>query len=375
MRVENQHHENDHFESIQAMRALAALMVVVGHFLGTFKLLHLPAWLGGELIHTFAYAGVDIFFVISGTVVCTAANRTAQLTTGKSKFRAFSTFLFKRIFRIYPVYLFVLAFVLFFAAHLKIAITDHSAWKIISTALLIDKNNPFIPQAWSLSFELYFYLVLAGIILLPPRYFFHNIAVWLVATIGIAIGLSQYTVNIDILFDPLIIEFGFGCLIAYLIKAGTIKAPLFALVIGFGFFGLGAYMTFHQGFLLSLPRSLSFGLGSAFLLYGLIGLEIRKRMRPPSALTYLGNISYSIYLWHELLISLWLVIFGKDSDIYRHFPLLSLGLFLGVVIIISALSYRLIEQPFRLNGQGRCTHMKWFAKQMKRTRGVRSLSS
>lgn len=335
--------DDQHLTSIQAMRAVAALMIVVGHALAFFAL-ELPSWLGGGLIHTFAYAGVDIFFVISGIVVCAAASRSAQHATGQSRLLACRTFLLKRVFRIYPVYLFVLALVLCFAAPLKLNSPDPSAGKLFATALLIDKNNPYIPQAWSLVFELYFYLVLAIIILLPHRYFYRSLALWLSATIGLAIVLPHYAISIEVLFDPLIIEFGLGCVIAYLIRIQAIKASLFALLAGAAFFTWGAYQTLHQGLLPPLPRTLSFGVGSAFLLYGLIGLELHKRVRPPKLLTYLGNISYSIYIWHELLISVVLAIFANNPDAYHRNPLLSLVLFVVLVLLVSAISYRLIEQ-------------------------------
>lgn len=339
----NHPRDDQHLASIQAMRAVAALMIVVGHALAFFAL-ELPGWLGGGLIHTFAYAGVDIFFVISGIVVCGAASRAAQLTVGQSRLSACRTFLLKRVFRIYPVYLFVLALVLIFAAPLKLNLPDLSATKLIATALLVDKNNPYIPQAWSLVFELYFYLALASVLLLPHRYFYRSLALWLLTSIGLATGLHHYAITVEVLFDPLVLEFGFGCLIAYLISVKAIKASLFALLAGAAFFTWGAYQTLHQGLLPPLPRTLSFGVGSAFLLYGLIGLELHKKMRPPKVLTYLGNISYSIYIWHELLISLVLMIFTNNPDIYRRIPLLSVALFVVLVVAVSAISYRLIEQ-------------------------------
>lgn len=325
------------------MRAVAALMIVIGHALAFFAL-ELPGWLGGGLIHTFAYAGVDIFFVISGIVVCAAASRAAQLAAGQSRLLACRTFLIKRVFRIYPVYLFVLALVLICAAPLKLNFPDTSATKLIATALLVDKNNPYIPQAWSLVFELYFYLVLASMLLLPQRFFYRGLTLWLLTTIGLATGLHYYAITVEVLIDPLVLEFGLGCLIAYLIRISAIKASLFALLAGAALFTWGAYQTLHQGLLPPLPRTLSFGVGSAFLLYGLVGLELHKKIRPPKVLTYLGNISYSIYIWHELLISLVLVIFANNPDIYRQIPLLSVALFVALVVAISAISYRLIEQ-------------------------------
>ena len=81
--------------NIQAMRGIAALMIVLGHCL-TFASITLPNWLGGGVIHTFAYAGVDIFFVISGIVVSSAAQKSALRSTQKLPFKEFFYFAIKR---------------------------------------------------------------------------------------------------------------------------------------------------------------------------------------------------------------------------------------------------------------------------------------
>jgi hypothetical protein len=83
------------FRNIQALRMVAALLVVIGHS-GAFGLIAS----GPFNIHLVAYSGVDVFFVISGFIISTVATRQEANPW---------LFLAKRAGRIFPVYWIVLA--------------------------------------------------------------------------------------------------------------------------------------------------------------------------------------------------------------------------------------------------------------------------
>ena len=78
--------------SLQALRALAAWLVVFHHFMQVFFDFHADS-LGGHLLSTRGQVGVDIFFVLSGFVI--------HLSTAGRPLRR-STFLWHRIARIVP---------------------------------------------------------------------------------------------------------------------------------------------------------------------------------------------------------------------------------------------------------------------------------
>ncbi|MFL5438703.1 MAG: acyltransferase family protein, partial [Myxococcales bacterium] len=82
--------------SVQVARAVAALMVVTWHFSAVYNdILPRGTSLGTPAFLQFGYAGVDLFFVISGFII--------SLITDKDDFR-FSEFMVRRAIRILPFY-------------------------------------------------------------------------------------------------------------------------------------------------------------------------------------------------------------------------------------------------------------------------------
>src|SRR5205085_2090815 len=74
-------------------------------------------------------------------------------------------------------------------------------------------------------------------------------------------------------------------------------------------------------------RTLTLGPAAALIVLGAIGLEKRRRFVAPQRLQYVGDASYSIYLWHTLL----LVAAGKAIA----FVLPSVGGAVHVVLLIA----------------------------------------
>lgn len=331
--------------NIQAMRGVAALMIALGHFLA-FSSLTLPSWLGGGLIHTFAYAGVDIFFVISGVVVTAAAQKCAERSKRFPSSADAFQFIVKRVFRIYPIYWIVFLSVCLFSTSLHLRLADLPSNEIVSSFFLVLKNNPLIPQAWTLVYEGYFYVVLACIIFAFPRIFYQAIVVWMLVTLCISTLFSLNGIQQNVFSDPLVFEFGLGSLVQLLSYKKIRNYPYFTLVVGVVFFVSGAYQTYHVGLLGSIPRLLSFGLGSAFIVYSLVTLELGKKFTFPKFMNFSGNISYSIYLWHELLIGLLLYLSSLFDQIHLKYPLTFIVLMVCVVMVVSSISYKLIERPF-----------------------------
>lgn len=62
---------------------------------------------------------------------------------------------------------------------------------------------------------------------------------------------------------------------------------------------------------------------------------------------YLGDISYSLYLWHWPLIVFYVYLAGRTPN------LAAAALLAGASVLLAALSYRFVEQPFRHASRGR----------------------
>jgi peptidoglycan/LPS O-acetylase OafA/YrhL len=194
--------------NIQALRAIACLLVLSSHTITFFRIEQTAPWmlpLGGY--------GVDIFFVISGFVVARVAHRSN---------RGAFDFVLNRAIRIYPIYWVVLAasFVVINVFRLAVGKPTDFGSPILNI-LLLPAENPLMPQAWSMSFEVYFYAVLSLIIVIAPRRVFQAIAFWgalSVLAVSIACAaLPLSSVKIPPL-HPLVFEFLFGVVVAYVVE-------------------------------------------------------------------------------------------------------------------------------------------------------------
>jgi hypothetical protein len=153
------------FTGIQAMRGVAALSVAVCHLLITRFAYDAEPGFINALIGVLR-TGVDLFFVISGFVIALAA---AEIGKAEGRHGTLN-FAFRRCARIYPLYWIVLA-----AAVLSSLVITLQGWPDIPQTLtasyvfLTVDWNWFIPQAWSLAFEVYFYLAVAIVLLIVPN--------------------------------------------------------------------------------------------------------------------------------------------------------------------------------------------------------------
>ena len=140
----------DQYEGIQALRFVAALLVVLmhsTHYASERLLIDVPIFSNGG-------AGVDIFFVISGFVMVIASNPLINRPDGWRLFVA------RRLIRIVPLYWLLLSVkvltILLFPALLRDSTFDPIA--IISSYLFLPSYNnegeiaPILYVGWSLNF-------------------------------------------------------------------------------------------------------------------------------------------------------------------------------------------------------------------------------
>lgn len=345
-------------EELESIRGLAAFLVVF---------YHLPKWnpiLDIGLINN-GYLMVHLFFVLSGFVIFNAYAE--KITSQRDLLR----FQFLRFGRLYPVHL------LFLFVFLGIEITKY----IASTKLDISNPNsiPFeinnfsafvkniflissvLPNqsftynqpAWSISVEFYTYLVFAACILLMKK---SNVIFFTVLSF---ISLLMLVTKNTFGFETMLLCFGgffIGCLTAKITKGIKKKLPNFYSVIAF--FTIISFLQFKT----TKDFDLLIYLLTAALIATLVlskngTLKTILRFR---FLTWLGAISYSVYMSHSAI--LWVVnqvirVVLKKPEIavdVRSVPQLSQfeALFACIVVaslvlIVSALVYNLLEKPMR----------------------------
>ena len=312
--------------NVQALRGCAALLVAFGHGArpgsAPNQILALVSW--------FAYAGVDIFFVISGFIVSEAASRAASEAP---RIRASMNFVVRRIFRIFPLYWIVLAVAVGLGGWIHIA---PAGWPTSSAIAMISLTTMWITplsSAWSLAFEAYFYAALAVIILLAGRRVHFGILVWLILqTAWMSFGPSNaWSVG----SNELVYEFAFGWLVALLQTRGNNKTAWLAAIGALVLWVCGAWLTAHRGLLVPRPRVETFGVASMLLLYALLKLEA-SGWTAPKVLRRLGDVSYSIYLWHMIILGTMYTLFPVNGRTFAAAMALLVGW--------SFISYALIEK-------------------------------
>ena len=335
--------------NVQALRAVAALFVVLGHGLRDNIL---PLWVDA-VVPWFAYSGVDMFFVISGFIVSGAARRAGALTVARGRLSPALDFASRRIFRIFPLYWCVLAIALVFAATLRI---EPPGWPphppLLAMVTLTTMWISPLSAAWTLAFEIYFYAVLTLIILVAGRHVQTAILAWMLLELlwinGGRLGLGLPVPGWDITASPMVCEFGLGWLVAALHERAPRQLAAWAILLATPFWAAGIWLTSTHGLLPPGPRVATFGVGSALLLFALVELEVCG-FRAPSALQRLGDVSYSIYLWHMILFGLVYARFGIHAW--------SFGLAVCLLIGWSFISYALVEVPARRAGPALLRHL------------------
>ncbi len=291
--------------SIQALRAVAVLLVVWTHSIIAAGYHSTPRQAEFYFLRSFGACGLDIFFVISGFIVSLVAARAAGQGRGSAR-----TFLTRRITRIFPLYWILTLVVILEAEFGRYPIQWHRVPWIPTLLLLPGWHYPvpalILSLGWSLLFEIYFYMVLAAWMQWTPRRVVRNTILFLVAmvTFGAVLGLRRPL--LVIWSSPVALEFVFGCLIAQVYarwgvhrRIGVILTALgAALLIATIFTGYGDASE-ASSILAGLDGWLRVGLWgvpSALLVLGGVLWSPAMQSSPSRLLVFLGDASYSMYL-------------------------------------------------------------------------------
>lgn len=355
-----------HRDDIDALRALAVTLVILYHF-GVSAL-------GG------GFVGVDIFFVISGFLIGGILDR--ELAEGRFSLVRFYE---RRVRRIFPA-LFVMLFAAAGAASLWFFPADFQRFAMSAGAAALFWSNIFfnatsgywdvaasskpLLHTWSLAVEEQFYLVFPLLLFAIRRW---SVA-WRLAALGVLAVLSFVASIWAVKASPTAAfylapyrfwEFVLGAGLAVApLRVSRLAAPEVAAerptkgapqhdgivrYVGEGLAALGLAMIAVSVFTLT-P-------GSAFPGWGAVlpclGAALLIAAGPDNAVSralswkpvvFVGLISYSLYLWH------WPVwVFANHLLGRAPAPLEAAGL-VALTFVLSVLSWKFVEQPFRQKG-------------------------
>ncbi|MBX8878324.1 acyltransferase [Enterobacter ludwigii] len=330
--------------SIQYLRGIAAILVVFLHIRTL-----LPDFLKSYVLN--GGIGVDIFFIISGFIIYYA---TQNINEASPKI-----YLTKRVFRIWPLFI-----VVWFITSI-IAFQEQPFYKVIQAVFFVHNDYSqgapgfgfnMIGPAWTLTFEMVFYAIFMIACMISHKYR-GVICAFLLVVIPSSLQLyfngnvsfsSYTTANLDsshfayglirVLGCNIYLEFGIGILISMFVsRYRKTESSLLATIVSIPIFLLCLYVIFNikvtelERMVLALTTFLS----ALIFGYGCVK-EIRT-------LSFFGDISYSIYLCHWMVIRLFMEFFPGQWTMEEWG--VKVPAILLTTIIISWLMNRFIEKP------------------------------
>lgn len=342
-------HQGRKIESIQALRGIAALSVVVNHF---FKLASEQSvgrsyiWTSG--IGPLGAAGVDLFFIISGFVmVISAADQGMRPIE----------FLVRRALRIYPLYWFFTTVLLVLALRGYFSPEFWSTGYLVASYLLVPyarpnqlvEHVPLLGQGWTLCYEIYFYLIFSLSLGRSRKFPVIQTSLMLalffiITTLVDAPGAIRYVAS-----SPLILEFILGMFAARLYRwiSRSWRYPRskifpFLLLCAGGWWALSAV---RLGDELWVARATAFGIPCLVIVLGTLMLEL-SGWQPGRFLSFLGDASYSIYLSHGVFLALASYVLFGQSHMLKFPDVFGLAGSLAAVLVGIA-TFIFAEKPLR----------------------------
>lgn len=346
--------------ALTGLRAFAALWVVAYHYRSDLKTLFPasePVW----PLFDAGYAGVDVFFVLSGFIISyTYLDRLSRWTAG-GHFR----FLWLRLARIYPVHLVTLLFFLIYnqpgpigdltADGLESAVRhpDFREQLLLVHAWGVGETRSWNYPSWSISAEWLAYLAFPLVALLGAR-----VRTVRLATVGLAAALVL-NVLIYLAIDAagetgrvpmlrIVGEFAAGMFLFHLWRAG--RLPAFTRDHAATVLAIAAVVATT----LVATRSDIAPVVATPLYAGLILALAYGRGWLPSVLSTRwcvlgGELSYALYMTHAVS-QRWLWANLPAADFTGDPPLVRAGLLLFYVVVIAAVTvftYYAVEKPGR----------------------------
>ncbi len=338
---------HSYYPALDSLRAIAILLVIIGHWLPYDHTLN-SFLTNGPL-------GVVLFFVLSGYLI------TGILLGEKEKLDAeqrsigqiFKSFYLKRSLRIFPIYYLTLLFLLF--VYQIPDVKEYFWWHFFYASnflFYLTKTwySEYVSPLWSLSVEEQFYLFWPFAILFSTK---RKFLWWLILCIAAGTLFRMLPENVhakpysflQFLMPSCIDCFALGGLIAYVQRFYPEKLTLFRRVfllltaVGLFYFLIIVQMYGFQDFVTAVfNRSIFSCFAAAYILYVISPRQeetVLSKTLENSLLVFIGKISYSMYLWHNL-IPYMLQIESQEKRFLAR---------LGILIAVSTFSYFVLERP------------------------------
>ncbi|WP_159086934.1 acyltransferase family protein [Loktanella sp. Alg231-35] len=342
---------------IDGLRAVAVITIIFFH-------LGIPGF-GG------AFTGPEVFFVLSGFLI--ASRIFDQVEKGKF---VFSEFYYRRVRRLFPAYFLMLIVTLILSYMFLLPADLREFAKSFASATLYLSNVQFYRETgyfdtaahfkpllhtWSLSVEEQFYLffpVVVGLLAwMSRRQFFFTFLVLSIASFVAAVIWIEFDKSFAFYMFPLRIwELGLGIMIA----TGCYNLPKFKATLPREVLAWAGILLILVPMFIYEPSMKFPGLAAVpacvgtWLIIQLDGerMTSAQKLLALKPMVYVGTLSYALYLWHWPLF----VIYSYTDT--NGTGALEVTAILSFTLVISHLTYRFVETPFRTGAFGFYT-TKW----------------
>ena len=354
--------EESYFKQLDGVRFVAVALVLWDHWMGEFN--KIP----------FGALGVNLFFVLSGFLI------TRILLNSKDKYQPqtnglgtyLKKFYIRRTIRIFPVY-YLTIFVLFLLNVPPVRQTW--GWCVLYASnvyiAIYQRWMGTIDHLWSLAVEEQFYIFFPlTVFFVPRRHFLKLTAAMIIGSVLLRLYCSLTGVwwGVPYVLMPTCLDaFGLGGLMAYLF---TYQSELYVKIISQTKYLIISLLLLVLVLILSKtytePHNIMFNvwerlaasifgfffIGKAVLGYG----GILKHILEHPICSYLGRISYGIYIYHNFVYNFYHTTTGHPTlrilnRVYQYFPILVgsqvfiVATSLVLTVALASVSWFLIEKP------------------------------
>ncbi|MCE2660128.1 MAG: acyltransferase [Rubrivivax sp.] len=345
--------------NIQALRAIAALLVVFYHLQAP-----LERYIGAGMHTSFGASGVDIFFVISGFIM---------FYTNRDYARSSAQFLKDRVIRIVPLYWMGTFLILAILATGRSpdGVRAVDLGDLLTSLFFIPDvradgyESPVLTLGWTLIYEMFFYGVFASF------FFLRNSVRILLALstsflllIGLGLALTPSSFSLRYFTNPIMLEFLMGGLIAIRYAQLPPQGKPAGQGVWWAGIVLGALAIVATEWLTmrflekgSLLRPVLFGLPAALIVWSALMLERSGAAWRSGWIQLFGAASYALYLFHPVIIQTCTIAFGHVlrktlPSLSTAHGLITWGLAgvsatisICVALAVAILIYRHVETP------------------------------
>jgi peptidoglycan/LPS O-acetylase OafA/YrhL len=330
------------YYSIEFARGVAAVSVVLLHAGTGMSPEQYFGKVGLNGFLDFGRFGVDLFFVISGFIIC----KSTGIFSGGSI--GVCSYINRRAFRILPAYYFLLCVSLFVNQFQRGRVEIESSWVVKQ---LIFMDSPlFVSAAWTLQLELIFYFVIAATLFKRSIGVLAGV-VWCSLIMHRAFwaeGGASYGNFYEVISNPYFIYFFIGVIGCYVDERTSVQTKKASIASASVYVAVVVALFASGKINESSPEIVSMSAIGVFIMLALSAAIYMERigMLDFKQLSYFGRISYSLYLCNILILGMSSAIMVRIGIYHQLSEAAVVVVGLIFCICFADLVYRLIEVRF-----------------------------